>query len=139
MNQLLTPVKRGMPIFLLIFIFLCTSVSKAEAGISLSADPEDISLLEAIPLLSRKHNVYFTYDRVLIAKVRVNYDADYEGPIDNELARLLKGTKFQFKIFGDQFIILYKQDEEGIQSIKEMLKHFEVIIADNEEKSEPKE
>lgn len=122
-------------IITLAFMFLLTSLSVVQANRIDRGDK--ISLLEAITLLSKKYNVYFTYDRTLVSDVMVYY-VHSRTTIQEELEVLLTDTEMHFKIFEEQFIILYKEDEEGLKSIKEMLKHFQSIINENEARLKPR-
>lgn len=93
-----------------------------------NAPDGEIALLTAISLLSKKYDVYFTYDRTLVDDINVEYDEDSKTSIDDELEVLLSKTDLKFKVFKSEFVVIYKDTEEGLESLKEMMKHFKKII-----------
>lgn len=113
----------------LILILLFATHPKGNANHILQ---EEISLIEAITFLSKKYNVYFTYDRTIISDIKVDYEHGSKSSINDELLVLLKGTDLKYKIFENEFVILYKDTSEGMESLKEMMKHFKTIIDDKE-------
>src|SRR5690554_5479197 len=66
---------------------------------------QEISLLEAIELLSQKYDVYFTYDRTIVSDVMVHYRQEKRNNVKDELRDLLKETDLNFQIFESQFVI----------------------------------
>src|SRR5690606_3815368 len=94
----------------------------------------DISLLEAIELLSEKYHVYFTYDRTIVSDVIVSYDKDNHSTVNDELQDLLKETDLNFQIFETQFVILYKKDEQGLKSLRQMKNMMEGILQEEDSK-----
>ena len=106
--------------------------------VSLTASPnmqsQDISLLEAIELLSEKYHVYFTYDRTIVSDVIVSYDKDNHSTVNDELQDLLKETDLNFQIFETQFVILYKKDEQGLKSLRQMKNMMEGILQEEDSK-----
>lgn len=91
---------------------------------------QELELQEALQKLTDKYQVYFTYDKSLIQNIVVEY---HEGKtsIEEELSSLLHGTDLQFRIFENQYVIIYKLDDQGIRSLKSMMNHFEKIIAED--------
>src|SRR5690625_6253879 len=94
----------------IIFISSLTILSplKADAGM-IANDKEKIPLVEAIMRISLKYHVYPTYVRTLLADIWVQYEKDEKSDINLELKELLKGTSLEFKVFEDQYFILYKE------------------------------
>ena len=97
------------------------------------APSEELELREALQKLTDKYQVYFTYDKSLVQDIMVEYH-DAKSTIEQELATLLQGTELQFRIFENQFVILYKLDDGGIRSLKSMVTHFETIITGKEKR-----
>ena len=62
----------------------------------------------------------------------VNYDSSSKTSIDEELVVLLSETDLKFKVFDHKFVILFKDSREGLESLKEMMKHFKQIIKEKE-------
>ncbi len=94
--------------------------------------PEEVremTLVEAIGLISQDYNVYFTFDHNLVRDIVVTYETRREWSVEEAISDVLSGTDLQFKMYDKRFVILYKSDAEGLESLKEMVKHFERIIA----------
>lgn len=89
---------------------------------------QEIELREALQRLTGKYNVYFTYDKALVQDIMVQYH-EKVTTIEEELQYLLEGTNLNFRIFDDQFVIIYRLDPKGIKSLKTMVEHFSDIIA----------
>src|SRR5690606_716137 len=79
-----------------------------------------------------KYDVYFTYDRTIIDDITVQYEDGSKTSIDLELEELLIETEVKFKIYDGEFIILFKESDEGLKSMKEMMKYFEKLIDEKE-------
>ncbi len=104
-------------------------------------NPEDLSnqkkemlLVEAISQISLDYNVYFTFDHSLIKDITVEYESRTDMTVEEAISGVLADTDLKFKLYDQRFVILYQNDEKGLESLKEMVKHFEHIIADGPEK-----
>lgn len=126
-------------ISLIIMVFLFNFSHLKAAPAMGENDKEKIPLIEAIMKISLKYNVYPTYDRTLLADIWVQYEKDEKTDINLKLKELLKGTSLEFKVFEDQYFILYKVDAEGIESMRGMLKHLQSFIKANEEELDKEE
>ncbi|GAA5221612.1 SusC/RagA family TonB-linked outer membrane protein [Membranihabitans marinus] len=97
----------------------------------------EMSLEEAIQQISVQYGVYFTYNKRLINDFRVDFDVDMELSLEDAVNKVLSKTSLHYKIHADKYVIIYKTDREGIESLKEMVKHLEILI-DLEEKKNRK-
>lgn len=95
---------------------------------------EKMLLVEAIALISSKYNVFFTFDHELVKDIEVEYDFSENRPVESVISGVLSGTELEFKLYDRRFVILYQNDERGLESLKEMVKHFEKVIADGVER-----
>src|SRR5690606_7092198 len=133
MDITINPLKRSFRWLGMVCLILIVS-----GPVSLTASPnmqsQDISLLEAIELLSEKYHVYFTYDRTIVSDVIVSYDKDNHSTVNDELQDLLKETDLNFQIFETQFVILYKKDEQGLKSLRQMKNMMEGILQEEDSK-----
>src|SRR5690625_7838393 len=41
-----------------------------------------------------------------------------------------------YKIFEERFVIIYRQDQEGMKSLEEMIRHMETIVTERKTKAE---
>lgn len=93
---------------------------------------DDISLIEAIERISKEYEVYFTFDMTLVADVRVEYKhASYQSAED-AIATILHGTQLKYKFYDQRFVILYKEDAEGLESLRKMSHHLDGLISEGE-------
>src|SRR5690625_413867 len=92
-------------------------------------------LIEVLDEISRDHHVYFTYDADMIKGVTVDYEREEGENVRSLLSRLLAKVNMDFKIFEERFVIIYRQDQEGMKSLEEMIRHMETIVTERKTKS----
>lgn len=93
------------------------------------ATNQKITLLEAIEKISKEYEVYFTFDMTLVADLRVEYEHSAFGSAEAAIANILKGTDLKYKFYDQRFVILYQENAEGIESLKQMSRHLEGLIS----------
>src|SRR5690606_40666929 len=91
-----------------------------------------ISLLEAIERISQEYEVYFTFDMNLVADVKVDYADKSYGSVVEAITHILRGTNLKYKFYDQRFVILYKEDAEGLESLKKMSQHLDGLISEGE-------
>ncbi|GAA5219961.1 TonB-dependent receptor [Membranihabitans marinus] len=94
-----------------------------------------MSLEEAIHELSEHYGVYFTYNKNLVNNYTVEFEVDHEQTLNNALEKVLVKTTLNYKIHANKYVIIYRSDKEGIESLKEMVKHLENLIYTEEKRS----
>src|SRR5690606_38219903 len=95
--------------------------------------PEEKLLIEVLDEISRDHQVYFTYDSDLIKGITVDYEKREGESVRSILARVLSEVSMDFKIFEERFVILYRNDQRGLESLEKMIAHMEEIVQDRKE------
>ncbi len=90
-------------------------------------------LIEVLDEISREHQVYFTYDADIIKGVTVDYQKREGESFRTILSRVLAEVNMDFKIFEDRFVILYRNDQRGLESLEKMISHMEAIVKDQKE------
>lgn len=95
---------------------------------------EKITLLEAIEKISQEYDVYFTFDMTLVAKVEVQYERALYSSAEDAISRILKGTGLKYQFYDRRFVILYKDDANGLESLRQMSKHLNGLISEGEKK-----
>lgn len=90
----------------------------------------EIALIEVIQQISDQYQVFFNYDRDIVSNVKVDYAPSAEATIDEALTSVLAKTNLRYKMFNDRYIVIYQNDRTGIESLKEMIKHFQKIVDD---------
>lgn len=99
-----------------------------------SAGEQKITLLEAIEKISKKYDVYFTFDMTIVSKVEVQYEYALYNSAEDALSGVLKGTGLKYKFYDQRFVIIYKDDAKGLESLKQMSKHLNGLISEGEKK-----
>src|SRR5690625_729122 len=110
--------------FAAIIAFLGHAFASAEP---LSPDlrpKQEITLIEAIHRIGEQYNVLFNYDREIISGIKVNYLADTQN-VDEAIAAVLENTNLRYLMFNHRYVVIYQNDKEGIESLKEMIQHFQ--------------
>ncbi|WP_236980640.1 SusC/RagA family TonB-linked outer membrane protein [Membranihabitans maritimus] len=110
-----------------IFLIIPTWVS----GTPVFAQKE-MSLVEAIRQISKDYGVYFTFDHTLVKNITVKYETKKDLSIEQAISGVLSETDLNFKFYDNRFVILYKNDKEGLESLKQMMEHFGDIIEEGE-------
>lgn len=95
---------------------------------------EKISLIEAIEKISQDYEVYFTFDMTLADKVEVQYERASFSSAAEAITYILKGTGLKYKFYEKCFVILYREDAKGLESLKQMSKHLDGLISEGENK-----
>src|SRR5690606_18051601 len=113
----------------LIVILLCgwSGVSQAE-----TLDKQEITLLEAIEKISKEYEVYFTFDMTLVSDVTVEYLHKTYRSAEAAIANILEDTNLKYKFYEQRFVILYKDDADGLESLKKMSHHLDGLIIEGE-------
>lgn len=101
------------------------------------SDKEKMTLLEAIEKISQKYDVYFTFDMTLVSKVEVQYEQSLYSSAEDAISRILKGTGLKYQFYDRRFVILYKDDASGLESLRQMSKHLNGLILEGEKKMSP--
>ncbi|GAA5222336.1 TonB-dependent receptor [Membranihabitans marinus] len=93
---------------------------------------QEITLIEAIQQISDSYNVLFNYDRTIISDIKVHFDPATTDNVDDAISAVLENTDLKYQMFNHRYVVIYKNDEEGIESLKEMIQHFQGIVDKNE-------
>lgn len=115
-------------------ISLFFKIPIAEGNISDRFYPlkQEITLIEAIQQISDSYNVLFNYDRTIISDIKVQFDPTATDNVDDAISAVLENTDLKYQMFNHRYVVIYKNDEEGIESLKEMIQHFQGIVNKNE-------
>ncbi|MEX2564839.1 MAG: carboxypeptidase-like regulatory domain-containing protein, partial [Cyclobacteriaceae bacterium] len=99
---------------------------------SANALKQKMTLLEAIEQIGKDYEVYFTFDKELVSNINVHYERKENKNVEEAVSNILKETNLSYKLFNQQFLVIYKNDEEGLQSLRKMSKYLEKLINDEE-------
>lgn len=115
---------------LLLFAFMIWQLPDSQAG----NEPvvETILLEEAFQYIGQEYGVFFNYDREIIADVTVEYESGKYDKVETALEAVFKQTQLRYQIFDDRFVAVYRDNKAGIQSMKQMITHFQNIVDQRE-------
>src|SRR5690606_19246283 len=120
-------------LFLFIAFFLYQNLIFAEdKRLENTLLAQEITLIEAIHHISEQYQVLFNYDRNIVSDITVRYEPKEFENVDAAIASILKETNLKYQIFSQRYVVIYKNDEEGIESLKKMIEHFQAIVDDRE-------
>lgn len=117
----------------ILFVGICSVDTRANMPDDRELVNEDeISLLDLLRQWEKQYDVLFTYDRRIVAPVKVEKPEGASDDISESLDLALSGTHLRFTILEDRYIVLYKNDAEGMESLKKMIEHLSHIIEERE-------
>lgn len=90
-------------------------------------------LIEVLDEISKEYQVYFTYDADIIKGITVDYEKREGESVRSILSRVLSDVNMDFKIFEERFVILFRNDQQGLESLEKMISHMEAIVRDRKE------
>src|SRR5690554_2763305 len=90
-------------------------------------------LIEVLDEISKEYQVYFTYDADIIKGITVDYEKREGESVRSILSRVLVDVNMDFKIFEERFVILFRNDQQGLESLEKMISHMEAIVRDRKE------
>ncbi|GAA5219414.1 TonB-dependent receptor [Membranihabitans marinus] len=106
-------------------------------GYAAPSERENTVLLEeAFRQIGSEYGVFFNYDRSIVSKVKVNYTAAKYSDVEQALNAVLSQANLKFKIFEQRYVAIYKDNAEGLQSLKKMIEHFQGIVDEKESEYE---
>src|SRR5690625_358142 len=94
---------------------------------------ERISIEEAFTLIGIEYGVHFNYDRAVVSDVEVDYESGQYEKVEDALQSVFSQTHLKYEIFDQRYVAVYRQDREGVESMKKMGAHFEEVISNSEE------
>jgi len=112
------------------FCFLAIFLLLHSKGYATKAKKE-ILLIEAIEQISRDYDVYFTFDKTLVSGISVNYEPKHSRNAKEAVSWILRGTKLSYRFYNNRYVIIYKNDVSGLESLKKMAGYID-RLADEE-------
>src|SRR5690625_2390042 len=113
----------------LLSLFLTAIPMQAENHIP----AEKISIEEAFTLIGIEYGVHFNYDRAVVTDIKVDYESGYYQKVEDALQSVFNQTHLKNEIFDQRYVAVYRQDREGVESMKKMVSHFQEVISSSEE------
>lgn len=117
--------------FALALLFLFLTVMPLQAENTMPSDK--ISIEEAFTLIGIEYGVHFNYDRAVVADVEVDYDSGRFEKMEDALQSVFSQTNLKYEVFDQRYVAVYRQDREGVESMKKMVSHFQEVISSSEE------
>ena len=122
----------------LLFLFMTVLLSHNALFAEEDLEPvhlikQEITLMEAIHYISEQYQVLFNYDRKIVSDITVRYEAQNFDNVDEAITSVLMDTDLKYQIFNHRYVVIFKNDKEGIESLKEMIEHFQTIVDHRED------
>ncbi|HLU93932.1 MAG TPA: SusC/RagA family TonB-linked outer membrane protein, partial [Membranihabitans sp.] len=89
---------------------------------------EKILLEEAFQKIGNQFGVFFNYDQEMVSEMRVDYEAGQYDNVDEALSFIFGQTDLKYQIFDKRYVAVYRDTDEGVESIKKMIDHFQGIV-----------
>jgi iron complex outermembrane receptor protein len=90
----------------------------AEMAYENNATEKDI--IDVLNQMSEYYQVFFSYDNELLKDVKVNFDIKKEEIFDHAIKRLMKETVFDYTVYSNKYLVIFKNDSKGKKAAKKM-------------------
>lgn len=128
-----TVIKPMTTLFLLMAMLFQSSVAEAKEENPAKSEADDVTFVEAAKEISSKFGVFFTFDLKLVEDIRVDDAFRDFNTLENAVEYVLHKTNLKYRVIQSQYVIIYKNDMEGVNSLKEMSKHLDGLITESEQ------
>src|SRR5690606_38034617 len=72
------------------------------------------------------------YDRSITTDIEVEYRDDRHHSLDEALTYVLKGTDLGYRIYDQRYVVVFQNNDEGIESLKNMIGHMQGLVKEKE-------
>ncbi len=133
--------KTSLNVLLLFILILFSVEGKSEGpGVASESYPADeITFVEAIKEISVRFEVFFTFDLKLVEGIMVDESFRNFNTVENAVEFVLQATSLKYRIIQTRYVIIYKDDVEGLESLRQMSHHLDGLISEGEKASEEKQ
>lgn len=108
---------------------LCLIVSNSLLGSPSEWRNQEDELLKIIRDISLRYDVHFTYDREIVEGVKVEYyQPETYKNVEEALGKALENTSLKFVMLEMKYVIIYRDDAAGMESLQQMVKVLQSII-----------
>ncbi len=117
-------------------LMLCCALS-AYASEASGKSLQGESLLKIIRDMNRRYSVHFTYDREIVANVKIKkrYNPGSYSDVNDALSNVLQETNLRYQILDMKYVVIYRDDQKGMESLQKMITVLQEII-DQKKKEE---
>lgn len=116
--------KSAMHLFMILFMLCQIPSSQANTDIQ----HEKVLLEVAFHQIGKQYGVFFSYDRTLVTSVEVDYEPHRYNKVEDALRHIFGQTDLKFQIFDQRYVAVYRDTDEGVESLKKMIDHFQGIV-----------
>lgn len=111
---------------------LATSPVKVVEPVSV----REVTFVEAIKEISARFEVFFTFDLKLVEGIMVDETFRDYNTVENAVEYVLQKTSLKYRIIQEQYVIIYKSDAEGMESLRQISRHLDGLISEGEQQME---
>jgi TonB-linked SusC/RagA family outer membrane protein len=91
----------------------------ANAGSTVLLNQEK-QLVEVLKEMGEKYQVFFTYEAELLQDIEVDFDFRNGESLQSAIGRLLSNTGFEYKSYGDKYMVIFQDTKRGQKSAKKI-------------------
>lgn len=111
----------------MVMVFQPPSAQATKAHLS-----DQILLELALHKISQKYDVHFNYDRDIMKEVMVDYEENNAFSLAEALDHVFENTHFGYRIFEERYIVVFENNDEGTESLKNMINHMQDLVEERE-------
>src|SRR5690625_3771382 len=79
-----------------------------------------------------KYDVHFNYARSIMKDVIVDYEEDRSFSLSEALDHVFENTHFGYRIYEQRYIVVFENNDEGTESLKNMINHMQDLVEERE-------
>ena len=108
---------------MVMFLMLCNTAviaNKCDAN-------DDRYLIEVFDDFTAVYNVFFSYEKSMIADVKVDFDIDKGEVLNAAMDRLLSSVDLGYEVIGEKYIVIFKNSDKSSSDVSKLKHLFEEI------------
>jgi len=112
-----------------LLMLVCFSFSISLSGYNSETNIYDQSrpLTAVLEELGEEYNMFFSYERLMVENIGVDFELVEEEKLESAMTRLLNPLHLGYEVFGDKYIVIYNLSDEGSKDITKIKNHLKEI------------
>jgi len=109
-------------------VLCCCGFTIGISGGELMANPaKERPLLVVLEDFEERYQIYFSYNPMEIAEVKVVFEFKESEDVHRAIDRLFAPTRFHYESFSEQFYVIYEKTKAGHKDVRKLRKHWKEI------------
>jgi TonB-linked SusC/RagA family outer membrane protein len=117
-----------------LYLLLCCFLSFSNIQASFASDNHFLSIkkqetpiIELLEAISKKFQVFFTYDIDLLKDIKVNYDLSKAVSLNKAINAIMEKTDLRYEHLGNKYYVIYKNTRIGKRNAKKIKRKLRQI------------